>query len=147
MHEWSIASGIVRAVLKFMEEKGIGGVEEVVVRVGELAQLDVEILSEAFKLISEETPLKGAKLKVEVEPARFRCQRCGAEWGMGEVLEQLRAAPLIPDEEGGLDPPIHYMPELVYAFAKCPRCGSRDFSTISGMGVKVVRLKLQGGEG
>lgn len=147
MHEWSIAEGIVRSVLSFMKKHGVSCVREVVVATGELAQLDTDVLKEAFKLLSEDTPLAGAELRVEVERARFVCNVCGAKWGLHEIEDQLKSAPMIADETGEYDLPLHYMPELVYAFARCPRCGSRDFDVIAGMGVKVVRLVVEKGGG
>jgi len=144
LHEWSIAEGVVRTVLAYAEERGIAKVEEVVVSVGELSQLDLEIMREALSMFSGGTLLEGAKFVFVIERAKFKCSRCGATWGFDEVRDSVEkeVGVRVSDVEGGEDLPLHYLPELVYAYTKCPRCGSRDFEVVGGLGVKIVRLKV-----
>ena len=44
MHEWALAEGVVAAVSRIAEEQGLKRVTEVTVRIGELQQVDREIL-------------------------------------------------------------------------------------------------------
>jgi len=144
LHEWSIAEGVVRTVLAYTEGRGIARVEEVVVSIGELSQLDLDIVREALNMLSNGTLLEGARFVFVVERARFKCTKCGATWGFDEVRESVEkgVGVRVSDTEGGEDLPLHYLPELIYAYTKCPRCGSRDFEVTGGLGVKVVRLKV-----
>mgnify|MGYP000073556311 FL=1 len=144
MHEWGIAESIVRAVLEYAEGEGIKRVWEVVISVGELSQLDLEVLRYAAETLSKGTPLEGAVFKFDEEEARFKCNRCGWEWGFEDIKSSIeeKVGVRVRDLEGGNDLPIHYMPELIYTYASCPKCGSSDFEVVSGMGVKIVRLRV-----
>jgi len=142
MHEWSIADGIVNAITEYAKEHAIRKIKKVNLLVGELSILDTDILKEAINLLSKGTLLDGAKIVIETEHAKLKCLKCGYEWGFEEVWEQIKNGLKIEDLEGGSDPPIHYLPELVYAFAACPKCGSSDFDVVSGMGVKVKSIEV-----
>ena len=141
MHEWSVSEGIVRAALAAVAKNSLKKVEEVVVYVGELAQLDISILQEAVKVFSENTVLERSYFRFEVVKAKFECKKCGATWTLKDVIktieEETKASRILDEEGGERDLPLHYMPEIVYAFSKCPKCGSRDFEVVSGLGIKV----------
>jgi len=141
MHEWSVSDGIVKAALAAVAKNSLKKVEEVVVYVGELAQLDISILEEAVKVFSENTVLERARFRFEVVKAEFECKKCGATWTLKDVVkiieEETKTSKILDEEGGEYDIPLHYMPEIVYAFSRCPKCGSRDFEVKSGLGVKV----------
>lgn len=98
---------------------------EVKIKVGELQQVELEVLDFALKELLKRAPLEEVKLKLEREKARFRCKICGLGWGLDEVVtlskEELEA--------------VHFVPELIHAFARCPRCKSPDFEIVRGRGV------------
>jgi len=141
MHEWSVSDGIVRAALAAVARDSLKKVKEVVVYVGELAQLDISILQEAVKIFSENTVLEGVFFRFEVVKAEFECKKCGATWTLKDVMriieEETKTSKILDEEGGEYDIPLHYMPEIVYAFSRCPKCGSKDFEVKSGLGVKV----------
>ena len=147
MHEWSLAQAIFESVLDFAREKNISKIIEVEVSVGELSQLDINLMSEAFHLISKDTILHDTKIVFKEIKARFKCKNCGYEWDMKEAERQMKENipefAKIVDEEGTVDYPIHYMPDLIYAYIKCPACGSKDFEVVSGKGVKITKIIVE----
>ncbi|ALL00850.1 [NiFe] hydrogenase nickel incorporation protein HypA [Pyrodictium delaneyi] len=124
MHEWAL----IRAIIAEVEEVVKKGykVDEVTVYLGELQNVDKSVM-EAY--LNEAIPqiAPGAQVRYETEPARFRCRVCGREWGLDavELDEATREA-------------IHFVPEAVYSFVRCPFCGSRDYEITQGRGVRLA---------
>jgi hydrogenase nickel incorporation protein HypA/HybF len=83
MHELSIASALVGTV-----EKHAGGrpVAVVNLRVGTLRQVVPDSLEFYFDFVTKDTVCEGARLEIEVVPARLRCDDCGDEWHLDETL-------------------------------------------------------------
>jgi hydrogenase nickel incorporation protein HypA/HybF len=81
MHELSVASAIVATV-----ERHAGGrrVAAVNVRVGALRQVVPESLEFHFGFVSRGTVGEGARLALEVVPARLRCPDCGDAWELAQ---------------------------------------------------------------
>lgn len=145
MHEWSIAEAVCRSALELARAERARRVVGLRIRVGELAQLDLEILREAVRALAEGTILQGAKIEIEVERAEMHCNKCGYKCGMAELLKTLpSSAPTIVDEDGTRDLPLHYYPALIHALAKCPRCGSRDFEVKGGRSVEIESVVVEG---
>ncbi|MCD6457434.1 MAG: hydrogenase nickel incorporation protein HypA [Thermoproteales archaeon] len=147
MHEWSLAEGIYRAVIDFAEKSKAKKVIEIEVQVGELSNLDLELMKEAFHVLAKGSIAENAKINFKVEKVVFQCEKCGYEWGLKEALEQMRRSlnedKHIVDEEGTLDLPIHYMPDLVYAFVTCPKCGSSNYKVVSGTGISIRKVVIE----
>ncbi len=139
MHEWSLASAIVRSLLSFMSSEGLESVDEVEVTWGEVMELDSEIFEQAFKALTQGTPLEGAKLSLKVEKALFRCNSCGAEWDF-ERVEEMLSEELGVVEDSEIESPLHFLPDLATTLLRCPECGSRDFELVSGKGIRVSRV-------
>ena len=103
MHEWALAE----AVLDSVREHSAGRrVSRVVLRFGELQQIDREIFDFALRELGGE--LGSARFEIESEPARFACNACGAAWSLDERWGPRRAAergdPLPPRGREGLPP-------------------------------------------
>lgn len=147
MHEWALASSIVLTAKKILVEKGYKRLKGVKVVVGELSQIDIEILRDALKNLFKEEFNKYVEIGVEVEKAKLRCSTCGYEFGFQDVWEQLKQL-FCPDSKPGeeCENPIHYVPELASSFVKCPKCGSPDLEIISGRGVWIKSLEVEGYE-
>ncbi len=79
MHEFSITSQIVRTVLKEAEKRGAKGVLEVHLIIGKLTLLGIEQVKFSYKVLVENTILKGSKLLIKRKSGRVRCERCGYE--------------------------------------------------------------------
>ena len=129
MHEWALAEGVITTATRFAEENGITEVTEVVVVVGELQQVEHEVLEFAFENLK--TPLfKNARFILESQPARFKCRNCGNEWGFTSegMTEEVSEA-------------IHFVPEMAHVYIKCSECGSPDFEVKEGRGVWLATIK------
>ncbi len=140
LHEWSIAESIVISSVKIAEEHGASKIVKVYVKVGELSQLDLEILKSATNELKREYDVvRDAEFVFEVEEARFKCLNCGYSWSFSEIRRKINEIFCgSPDKE--CDNPIHYVPDLVNSFIKCPKCGSPDFETIAGRGVYIAKI-------
>ncbi len=142
MHEWSLASSIVLTTKKIAEEKKVQ-VKGVDIVVGELSQIDLEILRDALNTLFKEELGWDVDVRIEVEKAKLKCNTCGYEFGFNEVWKQIReifCQDLEPGEE--CENPIHYVPELASSFIKCPKCGSPDLEIISGRGVWIKSIRV-----
>jgi len=129
MHEWALAEGVITTATRFAEENNITTVTEVVVVVGELQQVEHDVLEFAFENLK--TPLfENARFTLESQPARFKCRNCGNEWsftsqGMTEDVSEA----------------IHFVPEMAHVYIKCSQCGSPDFEVAEGRGVWLATIK------
>lgn len=128
MHEWALAEGVIQTASRVAEEQGLEKITEIVVRIGELQQIEHDILQ--FALEQLRTPLiKDAKFTLETIPGKLKCRICGEEWefnpqGMGE--EESEA--------------IHFVPEVAHVYISCPRCDSPDFQVLEGRGVLLASI-------
>jgi len=129
MHEWALAEGVISTATRVAEEEGLTKVTEVVVMIGELQQVEHEVLEFAFDQLK--TPiLEDAEFVLESQPAKFKCRKCGHEWdfkteGMTEDVSEA----------------IHFVPEMAHVYLKCSECGSPDFEVLEGRGVWLARIK------
>ena len=134
MHEWALAEAVIEAAVVESRKAGMREVTEILVKVGELQQMELELfqsaLDELANELSEETVLKHARIILEPEPALFKCLVCGREWAF-------KAANLRADEGEA----VHFAPEVAHAYLRCPACKSPDFEVIQGRGVTIQRIK------
>lgn len=123
MHEWALAEAVVSAASEAAEKEGFREIKEVRIRVGELQQIDQDVLRFALQQIKGPR-LESAVFKIEEARARMTCRACGRVWVFNE--QKL--------DEGVVEA-IHFVPEVAHAYVKCPRCGSPDFEVVEGRGV------------
>ena len=134
MHEWALAEGVISTATKFALENDLIKVTEVVIMLGELQQVEHEVLEFAFEQLK--TPLfNEAKFILKSQQAKFKCRKCGNEWtfkaqGMTEEVSEA----------------IHFVPEMAHVYIKCPGCGSPDFEVSEGRGVWLATIKGEKGE-
>lgn len=129
MHEWALAEGVVAAVSRIAEEQGLKRVTEVTVQIGELQQVDREIL--IFAIDQLRPPImRDAKIIIEEAPAKLRCRVCGHSW---------RFDPKGLEED--VSEAIHFVPEVAHAYLRCPSCGSPDFEVVEGRGIWLASVK------
>lgn len=134
MHEWALAEAVVAAASQTAERERLKEVSLLKVKLGELQQVDREIFEGALAdiLRLEKPPLKGARASLEIEKAAFRCRPCRREWKLESALrgkdrEQTEA--------------IHFLPEMIFVYVRCPGCSSPDFEIIRGRGVWLESLE------
>jgi hydrogenase nickel incorporation protein HypA/HybF len=129
MHEWALAEAIIAATSEIAEKEGLREVKEVNIRVGELQQIELDILEFAL------SQLKPAKFKnvnfcMKVARAVLKCRVCGRKWPFRK--EEL---------DKNISEAIHFVPEVAHAYVKCPKCGSPDFEILQGRGVWLEGIK------
>jgi hydrogenase nickel incorporation protein HypA/HybF len=103
MHEYSIASEIVRNVLDAAEKQDGKRVLSIQLDMGELTLLNMEQVTTWIHELFKGTMAEGAKVRVKTVKARIHCPSCGYHGG------------------GKMDPedPLKYL-----VACPCPRCGS-----------------------
>jgi len=134
MHEWALADGIVRTALDYAKREGASRILAIKVVLGELQDVDAEIVEFAMKELLRGTIGEGAGIIFEEEEAVFRCRNCNYEWKLKDVRDRF---------DGSIKEEVHFIPEVVHAFLTCPKCGSRDFEVVSGRGVYISGIKIE----
>jgi len=77
MHEFSITSLLVDAVLDLARQKGSKKVLEVHLRVGKLRALSIDQVMFSYGVLTKGTILHGSKLFITETPGSVRCASCG----------------------------------------------------------------------
>jgi hydrogenase nickel incorporation protein HypA/HybF len=119
VHEWALAQAVVKAVL----EHGAKG--RIIVNLGELQKIDGETFRFALDEIAKSDGL-APEIAIRVEPAVMKCRSCGHAWRLTDSRSRLTE-----DQSES----IHFVPDVVHVYVRCPSCGSPDFEIISGRGV------------
>jgi len=86
MHELAIAESIVNIALREIEQKSITTVQSAGVRIGAISGVNPSALEFSFEAIIVNTPLSGAKLKVEEIPAGGICRACKTAFEVTEFI-------------------------------------------------------------
>ena len=76
MHELSIATGIIEIATQEAAEKKLVKIEEIGVKIGALTGVNPDALQFAFDASIIDTPLDGAKLKIEFVEIAGVCRSC-----------------------------------------------------------------------
>jgi len=129
MHEWALAEAVIAAASQIAEKEGLKEVTEVKIKVGELQQIELDILDFALSQLKPHN-FKDAKFSIEVVKAELKCRVCGHKWFFRkEGLDNSTAEA------------IHFVPEVAHTYIKCPKCGSPDFEMLQGRGVWLESIK------
>ncbi|HZZ20201.1 MAG TPA: hydrogenase maturation nickel metallochaperone HypA [Opitutaceae bacterium] len=104
MHEFSIASGLVEKVTAFAEERAPIRVLKVRLAIGNLMCIQAEQLAFCYNALTEDTPIGGSSLEIEMVPPVVSCTNCG-----------YTGAPKYWEDPQLLSP----VPTM-----SCPKCGS-----------------------
>ena len=129
MHEWALAEAVIKTAAEIAEKEGLKIVAEVIVRVGELQQVERPIFRFALSQLKP-TIFKTAKFRVFTAKTTLKCRVCGNTWTYDKKKVDKEAAEA-----------IHFVPEVAHTFIKCPRCGSPDFEIAEGRGVWLESIK------
>ena len=76
MHELSVTSAIVDALLELVKQHGASQVEEVHLKIGTLRALSIEQVKFCYEILSKGTALGGSKLVVEEVAGELQCSNC-----------------------------------------------------------------------
>lgn len=111
MHELGLLTQMAKTVTAAAKENGIEQVRQIVIEVGEASGALPYIFEEYFPLIQEDYPaLKDASLKLLTVKSRALCAGCSAVY------------------------------DLVKNEGKCPRCGEKAKTVLSGTDVIVKQI-------
>ncbi len=83
MHELAITQSIVDTVTA---RTGTAKVSVVTVRVGQLSGVIPDAMRFCFELVTESTPLAGARLDIEQPEGRGHCRSCGADVVLPDMI-------------------------------------------------------------
>lgn len=92
MHEYSIASSLLRMAEEHAQKHGAARVVRLEICVGELSGVEAPLLETAWGLVRERSLCASAELAVRRLAARWECSRCGAPIARGLVLRCERCA-------------------------------------------------------
>jgi len=128
VHEWALAEGVITTAIEATEKAGLTAIKKIVVRIGELQQIEREVFREALSSVMPpgDSRLAATTIDLEIEPVRFECRPCRFRFTFDKVSTGLS------EEESEA---IHFIPELAHSFVSCPKCHSPDFEVIQGRGV------------
>ncbi|MCD6538964.1 hydrogenase nickel incorporation protein HypA [Candidatus Bathyarchaeota archaeon] len=130
MHEWALAEAVISTISRLAESEGLREIKEVKLKIGELQQIELEVFKFALTQLRDSSLLKNAKFNIEVVNAEIKCRNCGFKWSLEKEKIDRDAAEA-----------IHFIPEVIHAFIRCPKCGSPDFEITGGRGVWIEDLK------
>jgi hydrogenase nickel incorporation protein HypA/HybF len=129
MHEWALAEAVITAAQQIAEKEKLKEVKEVTIKVGELQQVEEDILRFALSQLKPAS-FKNAKFHIAKAKTTLKCRVCGHTWLF--IKNKL-------DEDTA--EAIHFVPEVAHVYIKCPKCGSPDFEISEGRGVWLENIK------
>ncbi|MEM0021814.1 MAG: hydrogenase nickel incorporation protein HypA [Fervidicoccaceae archaeon] len=126
VHEWALAESIATYL---SEKHGGRAFNKIVIGVGILQSIDLDILDFALRELLNQYNVKVAKIEYRTIEVELKCRACGYSWK------------LLPEELGAeASEMIHFIPEAIHSFIKCPRCGSRDYEVLKGRGIYIEEI-------
>jgi len=129
MHEWALAEAVIAAAQQIAEKEKLKEVKEVTVKIGELQQVERDILQFALSQLKPAS-FKNAKFRIVKAKTELNCRVCGNTWLFRkQKLDESTAEA------------IHFVPEVAHTYIKCPKCGSPDFEISEGRGVWLETIK------
>ena len=137
MHELALADSVLKAALNAADDAGMDRIDRIVVKIGELQQIETELFEFSLTTVlpAMDARLAGVEFDLSEELVRFECRSCGTDYSREEAGI---------DSDGDQDEAIHFIPELSHAFARCPSCGSPDFEIRAGRGITLERIEGSG---
>ena len=129
MHEWALAEAILVSAKEIAEKEKLKEVTEVAIKVGELQQVEPDILRFALSQMKSQI-FKNAKFRISKAKTTLKCRVCGATWQFN--LKKL---------DKNTAEAIHFVPEVAHTYIKCPKCCSPDFEIVNGRGVWLENIK------
>ena len=126
MHEVSVVTSLVDAVIAELEKYDVLRVNSVTVIIGDLTNLGEEQMTFAYGIVTRGTVLEGSELVIEREPIELECDSCGFR-GPARVITD-------PDYD------THSIPVL-----SCPECGGH-VRVVKGMSCTVKCMDIEEAE-
>lgn len=132
LHEWALAESIINFLDNYLKKKHYTRVKRLVIKLGELQTIDKEALLYALNNLAQLQGVYIGEIVFKREEVMLKCRKCGSSWkfSIENVSEEVREA-------------IHFVPEVIHSFTKCPFCNSRDFDIISGRGLQIASIEVE----
>jgi len=86
MHEYSIASSLLRMADEQAAKRAAERVLSLRLRIGELSGVEIDLLERAWSLVRERSCCEGVDLDIARVEARWECTRCEAAVARGGLL-------------------------------------------------------------
>ncbi len=133
MHELALAEAVLRTAEALATKDGFHRVSKVIVRLGALQSIRPATFEHCLTQLSADAGagLAEAEFALETDAAAFVCRRCDRRFGLFET-------PALDDDEKEA---VHFLPELVHAFVRCPDCNSADYDVVAGRGVTIAAIE------
>ena len=129
MHEWALAEAVILTASEIGEKEGLKEIREVRIKVGELQQIELDILEFALSQLKT-SKFANAIFSIETTRAELKCRVCKHRWIFNrEKLDESTAEA------------IHFIPEIAHTYVKCPKCSSPDFEVLQGRGIWLESIK------
>lgn len=111
MHEIALVESIIDIVNTEMKKYNMAKVATIKLRIGEMSHAMPEALVFSFDTSSKGTALEGAKLVIEIVPAKGKCKDCKTEFVVKDI------------------------------FDICPECGGISYEIISGKELEIAEFE------
>jgi hydrogenase nickel incorporation protein HypA/HybF len=121
VHELSMTTQIVETVLAEAKKHGAKKVIEVKLVIGKMTFLGTDQIGFSYKILTEDTILKGSKLTIEEKEGTIECPSCGYK---GTVPIK--------------DDPAYHIPVPTL---QCPECG-RSAKIVEGKECTIKSIKM-----
>lgn len=121
MHELSMATSMVDAILDTAKKNNAIKINEAVLEVGELTMLNPEQLRFMIDVLREDTILENAAIIINMIPIEIECETCGFK-GISETDENM---------------------DHLMAVATCPKCGNTRVHIIKGQECNIKTIKIE----
>jgi len=132
MHEWALAESILAAAETTAADQHLKSIMRIMVNLGELQNIDRRILRFALKeLTRDRKKFSKARFQFKTEKTTFSCTACGQRWSLADQKQKLEPA---------VAEAIHFIPEAVLSYVRCPHCKSPDFHILTGRGVTLATI-------
>jgi len=138
MHEPSLAHSVAVALIEIAKSNNFSKVKEVEISVSEGNMIDEDIFMFWLKEMLKGTIFENANIRLVKNELRFKCNSCGNVWSLSEVKESLIRE--LCGDVVDCDTPIHYLPDIIQAYMKCPVCKSNDIEVLQSSGIMINRV-------
>ena len=113
MHEMSLCESIVELVSEQAGKHHFDQAKKVVLEVGAVAGVEIEALRFGFDVVAKGSVAEGAKLEIQIVPARAHCEGCDEAFVVAQRL------------------------------ASCPVCGGFPLQLLSGDELRIKELEVE----
>jgi hydrogenase nickel incorporation protein HypA/HybF len=131
MHEWALAEAVIATAKQIAEKENLKEVTEVTIKIGELQQIERDILRFALSQLKPAN-FKNTKFHITRAKTTLKCRACGNTWLFKKQNLSKETAEA-----------IHFVPEVAHTYIKCSKCSSPDFEIAQGRGIWLETIKGQ----